>query len=237
MKTICAMQPYIFPYLPYYQLAEAVDEFWVLDDVQFIRRGWMTRNDILLGGRRHRISFPVVRGQQSDLICEKTLPPEFGEALSGLTTTLHHAYGKAPQFDQLAALLEPLRHRSWHRYLEFALHTLRQSFDELGLATPLYLSSSLDLPTDLRGADRIVEICARSGAGRYVNPEGGKALYTPAPFTARGVELCFLQGRLDPYPQLGGNGFEPGLSILDLIAHVPASDLAGQLLNHTIVKG
>lgn len=237
MKTICAMQPYIFPYLPYYQLADAVDEFWVLDDVQFIRRGWMTRNDILLGGRRHRISFPVVRGQQSDLICEKTLPPEFGAAFRGVIDTLRHAYGKAPHFDQLTGLLEPLRCQSWPHYLDFAMETLRQSFASLGLSTPLYLSSSLGLPSDLRGAERILEICNRTRADRYVNPEGGRPLYDPASFAARKVALYFLQGRLQPYPQLDSNGFEAGLSILDLMAHLPPGEIAGQLQNYTIAKG
>lgn len=236
MKTICAMQPYIFPYLPYYQLADAVDEFWVLDDVQFIRRGWMTRNDILLKGRRHRISFPVNRGRQTDLIAEKALSPDFDKELRRIFDTLNHAYGKAPQHDRLATLLELLCHGSWRHYLDFAMETLRQSFASLGLATPLHLSSSLGLPSELRGAERIQEICNRTRAGRYVNPEGGKGLYEPASFASRGVELYFLQGKLQPYKQLGCDEFEAGLSIFDLIAHLSTDELKTHLRNYIIVS-
>lgn len=42
------MQPYFFPYLGYFQLMAASDLF-LLDDVQYIQRGWVNRNRILNG--------------------------------------------------------------------------------------------------------------------------------------------------------------------------------------------
>ena len=47
------MQPYLFPYLPYFQLIHAVDSFVIFDTAQFIRRGWMNRNRINLHGSAH----------------------------------------------------------------------------------------------------------------------------------------------------------------------------------------
>src|SRR5450756_2454672 len=41
------MQPYFFPYLGYYSLIKNTDRFVFLDDVQFIRHGWIERNRIL----------------------------------------------------------------------------------------------------------------------------------------------------------------------------------------------
>ena len=61
-KRIGVMQPYLFPYLGYFQLISEVDEFWLLDDVQFIRRGWMNRNQILVGGS-HIFTIPVEAGK------------------------------------------------------------------------------------------------------------------------------------------------------------------------------
>jgi len=45
MKTIAIMQPYIFPYIGYFQLFEVCDIFVSYDDVQYIRRGWINRNN------------------------------------------------------------------------------------------------------------------------------------------------------------------------------------------------
>lgn len=48
MKTVAIMQPYFFPYIGYWQLLNAVDEFLVYDDVNYIKGGWVNRNNILL---------------------------------------------------------------------------------------------------------------------------------------------------------------------------------------------
>ena len=42
------MQPYFFPYIGYFQLINAVDEFLVYDNVNFIKKGWINRNNILI---------------------------------------------------------------------------------------------------------------------------------------------------------------------------------------------
>ena len=58
MKT-AIMQPYIFPYIGYYQLIDAVDQFIIFDDVNFIKRGWINRNNILLNKNKHLFSIPL----------------------------------------------------------------------------------------------------------------------------------------------------------------------------------
>ena len=44
------MQPYFLPYLGYWQLMNAVDTYVVYDDVNYIKRGWINRNRILMNG-------------------------------------------------------------------------------------------------------------------------------------------------------------------------------------------
>ncbi len=40
------MQPYFFPYIGYFQLMNAVDEFVVYDNIEFTKKGWINRNRI-----------------------------------------------------------------------------------------------------------------------------------------------------------------------------------------------
>ncbi|HAP16296.1 MAG TPA: hypothetical protein DCR38_00890, partial [Butyricimonas virosa] len=49
--TLAVMQPYFLPYIGYFQLIKAVDKFVVYDDVNFIKRGWINRNNILVNGK------------------------------------------------------------------------------------------------------------------------------------------------------------------------------------------
>ncbi len=45
--SIGIMQPYFLPYLGYFSLIKNSQEFYLLEDVQFIRHGWIERNRIL----------------------------------------------------------------------------------------------------------------------------------------------------------------------------------------------
>lgn len=45
---LAIMQPYFMPYIGYFQLIKAVDKFVIYDDVNYINRGWINRNNILV---------------------------------------------------------------------------------------------------------------------------------------------------------------------------------------------
>lgn len=235
MKTIAIVQPYVFPYLPYYQLVAAVDEFWVLDDAQFIRRGWMNRNYILLGGRKHLFTLPVSSGRRDDMILEKTLPADFARALGGFAATIRHAYAKAPYHDRVHNMLENLIARRWTRFFDLAMVTLRISREVLGIKTPLYRTSSLGVAREIKGAERILAICARAGADHYLNPIGGLTLYDPVAFSQSGVRLSFLRGECPAYPQTGAADFIPGLSILDVVANLEPRAISRALGRFTVM--
>lgn len=67
------MQPYLFPYIGYWQLISAVDKFVLLDDVNFIKRGYINRNSILINGKAHMFSIPIRKASQNRLIMDTKL--------------------------------------------------------------------------------------------------------------------------------------------------------------------
>jgi hypothetical protein len=64
------MQPYIFPYIGYFQLIKAVDKFVLYDDVNFINKGWINRNRILSNGKDLLFTIPLKDASQNKLINE-----------------------------------------------------------------------------------------------------------------------------------------------------------------------
>ena len=60
---VAIMQPYLFPYLGYWQLIKSVDTFVILDDVNFIKRGYINRNSILVNNNVHMFSVPICFGR------------------------------------------------------------------------------------------------------------------------------------------------------------------------------
>lgn len=61
------MQPYFMPYIGYWQLMNAVDQYVVYDDVNFIKGGWINRNRILLNGEAKYFNIQMTGGGQVHL--------------------------------------------------------------------------------------------------------------------------------------------------------------------------
>lgn len=239
-RRIAIMQPYLFPYLGYFQLAQAVDEFWLLDTVQFIRNGWMNRNALGVAGQRSLFTLPVRRAPHDTLIRGMRYDPRVCRILGKIEKTLLQAYAGRPGVTRAQALLQSLgayldRAEEAPDFTAATEHALRATFQSLGIETPVRRASSLNVPEDLRGQARVIAICKEAGATDYVNMAGGRALYDAAEFEAAGLTLWLLSPSLPPYDQ-GGQPFLPGLSILDPIAHLPQGALRPMLRQGQTVR-
>lgn len=219
MKTIAIMQPYFLPYIGYFQLMAAVDRFVVFDDVHYINRGWINRNRLLLNGEAHIFTVPLSGASQNKLICDIELVNDDGWR-DRLLRTIRQAYAKAPCYAQVAVLIEGIIRHPVCRLDEFLLHSLREIAGYLELPTEIVASSRSYGNQELRGQERILDICRQEGAQRYVNAIGGEALYERARFSEQGVELKFLRSRPLSYAQ-GGSEFVPWLSVLDVLMFNP----------------
>lgn len=97
-----------------------------------------------------------------------------------------------------------------------AQESIRMVSDYLGLAAEFSSSNGRYGNGDLKGADRVLDICRHEKATEYHNLPGGADLYSREQFSEHGLELHFLQAELLPYQQ-SDPPFKPALSILDLI--------------------
>ncbi|UYZ65207.1 WbqC family protein [Hymenobacter weizhouensis] len=212
------MQPYLFPYLGYFQLLHAADKFVLLDDVQFITRGWINRNRILVAGREHLFTVPLEQASQNKLIHQVQLQPG-DHARRKLIRTIEQAYRKAPYFAACFPLLEQILLRpSSLNVTDIVQESLLAVAQYLGWKPQLSRSSALPKAPGLVGADRIAAICTHLRADEYLNMEGGGHLYSAAHLARHEVQLRLLRPWLPPYPQ-AAPVFVPGLSIIDVLMH------------------
>lgn len=224
-KKLGIMQPYFFPYLGYWQLLAAVDTFVILDDVNYINRGWINRNRIAINGEPSWLTVPLQSASQNRLICDIDIAPDDGWK-KRLQRTLATTYAKAPHSaNALALFARWLAHADGN--LSAALHhSITQVAESLAIKTAIIPSSSIHPKAELKGADRILDICRREGAAVYVNPPGGKELYDAAMFREAGIELRFLQPDLHQDELRSGASDGSVLSILDSMMHNSAGELA-----------
>src|SRR5215217_1532985 len=97
--TIAIMQPYIFPYIGYFQLINSVDKFIFYDDVDYIKQGWINRNKILLNDGAYLFTIPVTDSSSSRQIKDTSLHEQsYGNWKKKFYSTLDMAYRKAPYY-------------------------------------------------------------------------------------------------------------------------------------------
>lgn len=215
MKTIAIMQPYFLPYIGYFQLMATVDKFVVLDDVNFINRGWINRNRLLLNGTAHTFTVPLYRASQNRLICDIELVDDSGWR-KNLLHTIRHAYGRAPCYAHVSALLEKIINYPTVWLNEFLLNSLHEIVRYLSIEVEIVNTSRLYQNSELKGEERILDICSQEKVDTYINPIGGIEIYDRASFLERGIKLCFLHSRPLIYSQ-GKDEHVSGLSILDVL--------------------
>ena len=215
-KSIAVMQPYVFPYLGYFQLIQAVDEFVFYDDVNFIKRGWINRNRILTHNSEKLISFPCKKASQNKLINEVILNTD-SKDYSKIKETIRHSYKKAPNFKIVFELIENILDKSHNSISDLATDSIISISKYLGLNTRFSLSS-VEFPEtkNLERAERIMTIVLKLNGDNYVNSIGGVELYNKNEFLKSDIKLNFLEPTLSKYKQFNNNFIE-GLSVIDVL--------------------
>jgi hypothetical protein len=210
------MQPYLFPYIGYFQLINAVDTFVFYDDVNFIKRGWINRNNILIDGQAHLFSIPLIKASQNKLINETFINYETNWK-STLLNTIKSNYSKAPYFNDVYKLIEETINKEHQKISELAADSIIACCNYLSIDKNFELSSEKKTSTKgLEKADRLIKISKLNKASEYINPSGGKELYRKEFFNKNGVKLSFIENKILEYPQFKSD-FVGGLSIIDVL--------------------
>ena len=229
------MQPYFLPYIGYWQLMNAVDQYVIYDDVNYIKKGWVNRNRILMEGKSYLLTIPVVNASQNKKINE--LKVDHGDArMEKALKTIAHAYRRAPFFLVVFPLAEEIFLNKKNILSEFLVDSITTVCRYIGIHTRLLLSSRIDKNNELRGQEKILEICRRLGAQEYYNAIGGRELYSVRKFEENGIGLWFVQMDEICYPQFS-QPFEPGLSILDVMMFNPPERIRDMLGKYELVGG
>ena len=227
------MQPYFFPYIGYWQLLNAVDKYVILDDVNFIKKGWINRNRILDGDKDEFIRITIEKISQNRKINEHFLF-EKDKCFEVLLKTIHERYSKAPCFDEVYALIERIFGFEGTNVADFLSFQIREVCSYLDINTEILRSSEIAKDESLKAQAKIIDVCRRLGADEYYNAIGGVELYEGQAFAEAGMELHFLKSKLTEYKQYGG-AFVPGLSIIDVMMFNDKDAVKAQLCDYELV--
>ena len=227
------MQPYIFPYIGYFQLINAVDKFVIYDDVNFINKGWINRNRILNNGKDSLFTIPLKEASQNKLINE--IDVNWDSAWkSKFIKTLEQCYKKAPFYLEILPIIEQTLNVDNEPVSKVIEHNLKLICDYLGIKTEIVSSSAIYQNTHLKAQERILDICSQEKANQYINPIGGLELYDKDFFEAKNLKLNFIKPNAIEYTQFK-NEFVPWLSMVDVLMFNSKEKIKEFLDNYELV--
>lgn len=215
MKKVAILQSNYIPWKGYFDMIAAVDEFILYDDMQYTRRDWRNRNQIKTPQGVQWLTVPVkVKGKYNQTIRETEIDGD--DWASAHWQTLSQNYRRAPYFQEISAIFEPIYLQRQYAHLSALNRDLIEAVCAyLGIATKI--SNSWDYQLIEGKTERLVDLCAQAGGTEYVSGPSAKDYIEAKLFAERGIRLSwFSYEGYSEYPQQWGE-FTHGVTILDLL--------------------
>lgn len=214
-KKVAILQPNYIPWKGYFDMINSVDEFILLDDVQYTRSDWRNRNLIKTYDGLKWLIIPVHGRKESYLpISEVTVAdPRWNRKH---WTSIAYNYSKAPYFKNYRELFEDLYLNNQNKFLSFINFTFISAITNLlGINTKITWSGDY---TVIEGKnERVLSLCKQAGAHEYVTGPAARSYLDEALFAKENVKVSWMDySNYPPYHQLHSS-FEHGVSIIDLI--------------------
>ena len=228
------MQPYFLPYIGYFTHINSVDKFVFLDDVQYIRRGWVNRNRIKIANVWKYITLPIKHKSLSTKIHEIYVANDLRQ-INKIKKGIELSYKKAPFFDEIKKeifkLIEPDVNLS-----KLNISLIKKICEYLNISTQMYKSSELKKDESLTGENNIIKIVLLLKGKHYINPIGGIKIYSKSRFLENKIKLSFLKmNEIEIiYPQ-GKGKFIPNLSIIDTLMWNSTEEIQHMLKKYKLI--
>lgn len=229
---IAIMQPYLFPYIGYFQLINAVDQFVIYDNIEFTKKGWINRNRILVNGKDDYFTLPLKKDSDFLHVNQRFLSETISKDSEKITNKLSELYKKAPQYKTVFPIIETVFKNKEQNLFEFILYALKKVNAFLDIQTEIVISSTVDIDHQLKAEAKVIAICKALHATEYLNAIGGTELYSKATFEAHKLQLNFIKSGSIEYQQFD-NDFIPWLSIIDVMMFNSKEEIKTFLSNVT----
>jgi len=216
-------QPNFLPWLGFFHKAASADLLVLLDDVQFIKRGFIQRNYVKAPEGKQLLGVPVItKGRFTQTIAETEINAD-ERWQPKMIATLQRHYRKAAAFDARFKQIESVLAQPFDRLMDLNVSLLRCLLPMFGIETPLVFASELPGVTGA-STQRLVSICQAVEGTEYLSGAGGKNYQEVELFEEAGLRLAYTEFGHPRYSQLHGD-FVENLSAVDYLLNVQHADL------------
>ena len=232
--TIAIMQPYLFPFIGYWQLIQAVDTFVVYDNIQFTKKGWFRHNNILLNGKKTLFSIPLKKDSDYLDVVDRMLSEDSDRQIKKIIARIEGSYRHAPYFNDAFPLIKDILGSTEKNLFYYIYNSIQVINEYLGIKTKIILSSTLETDEQLKADERVIAINKILHTDHYINAIGGLRFYEKDKFLAEGISLNFLNPEIVEYKQFD-NEFVSYLSIIDIMMFNSKYQIKEMLGKYTLI--
>jgi hypothetical protein len=233
-KKIAIMQPYMFPYIGYFQLINSVDQFIIYDNIQYTKKGWINRNRILVNGKDQLITLPIKKDSDYLNVVERELSESWEKDKNKILNIIKSSYSKAPYFQETFELISKCLNYPEVNLFKFIYNSIVLINDYLEIKTPIVISSTIDIDHTLKSQDKVLSLCKNQNAKIYINSIGGMELYDKKIFKQNNIELNFIKSNPIQYKQFNTE-FVSWLSIIDVLMFNSKEQIKEYLNSYTLI--
>lgn len=218
MKSVAILQSNYIPWKGYFDLINQVDEFIILDEVQFTKNDWRNRNKIKTQSNVEWLSIPVRHYSMDQLIRETRVADQRWAKKHWQTIVTN--YAKAPHFKTLAPKIEKLYSEAAAMECLSEINYLFIEFVLRFLECKTLITNSTDYRLEGGRVERLVNLCLQAHATSYLSGPSAKNYLNEGAFNAAGISVKWMDyGGYREYPQLFPP-FEHSVTILDMLLNV-----------------
>ncbi len=215
MKKVAISQSNYIPWKGYFDLINSVDEFVILDCVQYTRRDWRNRNKIKTPNSTMWLTVPVsVKGKYYQKISEVKIKDTNWR--TNHWKSIEFNYRKSIHFGEISKWLKPLYFEKEYEFLSDLNKTFITGISSyLNIKTKI--KDSYEFNTSSNKNERIMDILKELDATTYFSGPAAKNYIDEEFFCKNNIIVKWMNYENYPkYKQLWG-GFIHEVSILDLI--------------------
>ncbi|WP_257939301.1 WbqC family protein [Campylobacter lari] len=214
---ISIMQPTFMPWLGYFEMINQVDKFIFLDNVQFEKQSWQSRNKIKSQNKELYITLHIQKMPLNSKIQDIKLSTNQHFKIK-LLKTLKQNYAKSINFEKYYSSIENILLNATN-LCQVNIDFIQFFLKILNINTPLYRSSELGLPLKQKDC-LIIDICKYFNAKTYLSASGSKTYMNIDLYKKQNIEVIFFEYKHPTYSQIG-EVFISHLSIIDFIFNHP----------------
>ena len=210
-------QPDFLPWLGFFDRWKKSDLFIILDDVQFIRRGWQHRDKIKTAQGIKWLTVSVKKkGNYLSQLRHIKLNNNIDWKKQHIEL-IQNSYGNTKNFLSIFKNLKKIYLKNHILLIDLNMDLLKYCAQRLSIKTPFIFSSALNIKSF--GTQRLVELVNSVGGDKYLTGTGAKEYLEENLFQNKNIKVLWQKFEHPVYNQMYGT-FEKKLSVIDYFFNI-----------------